>query len=485
MLRTTALLAPFLLLGVNGQHDGHDHGGSHAGHDHGSSSSSSVTTHEWAGIFPVSGTTQVWRAQKVNGAYADPMMGMVIVPATESSESMLTSLVPESATGFATTCTVVHNGETITPRAGVCYTLEFGSGSESTYTIDTTGVSHVAIFAEHFPTEFESDRHYLQDAADADVEPIATIPFTPGLVVPWGLAIGATITVAITTWVGVAFLVPGVKGVADKNPNTFGAIGNAFAAGALLAAAFFLILHEATHYIIFETEAMSAAIWGIMILVGFITASILDLFVAMIRGPEKAETETDKAGARTAGSVEEGQVAVEVQSPASKRVRVLCAILLGDFVHNLCDGLFIGIAFNMCGGSFGWTVTAATVYHEIAQELSDYLVLTDPKQGNLSPFVALLLNFISGLSVILGAVIVLAQTPDNKAIGMLLAYSGGVYVQIGAGECMGRVYAQANTICLRFFSIVMFLVGATAIGLVLLNHEHCSVGGDAHAGHNH
>ena len=46
---------------------------------------------------------------------------------------------------------------------------------------------------------------------------------------------------------------------------------------------------------------MSAAIWGIMILVGFITASILDLFVAMIRGPEKAETETDKAGARTAG----------------------------------------------------------------------------------------------------------------------------------------------------------------------------------------
>ena len=184
MLRTTALLAPFLLLGVNGQHDGHDHGGSHAGHDHGSSSSSSVTTHEWAGIFPVSGTTQVWRAQKVNGAYADPMMGMVIVPATESSESMLTSLVPESATGFATTCTVVHNGETITPRTGVCYTLEFGSGSESTYTIDTTGVSHVAIFAEHFPTEFESDRHYLQDAADADVEPIATIPFTPGLAPP-------------------------------------------------------------------------------------------------------------------------------------------------------------------------------------------------------------------------------------------------------------------------------------------------------------
>ena len=34
-----------------------------------------------------------------------------------------------------------------------------------------------AFFAEHVPTEFENDMHYLQDAAGADVEPCAEIKF--------------------------------------------------------------------------------------------------------------------------------------------------------------------------------------------------------------------------------------------------------------------------------------------------------------------
>ena len=33
------------------------------------------------------------------------------------------------------------------------------------------------VFAEHVPTEFENDMHYLQDAAGADVEPCAEIKF--------------------------------------------------------------------------------------------------------------------------------------------------------------------------------------------------------------------------------------------------------------------------------------------------------------------
>ena len=45
----------------------------------------------------------------------------------------------------------------------------------------------------------------------------------------------------------------------------------------------------------------------------------------------------------------------------------------------------------------------------IAQELADYVVLTDPKQGNLKPMIALILNFVSGLSIILGIITVMAQ----------------------------------------------------------------------------
>ena len=92
----------------------------------------------------------------------------------------------------------------------------------------------------------------------------------------------------------------------------------------------------------------------------------------------------------------EGMPVVEGVDP-SRRVRVLVGVLLGDFVHNLVDGLVLGTAFGdkNCFKTMAWTITAATIYHELAQEISDYFVLTNPSQGNLKPSVALLLNFLS------------------------------------------------------------------------------------------
>ena len=93
----------------------------------------------------------------------------------------------------------------------------------------------------------------------------------------------------------------------------------------------------------------------------------------------------------------------------STRVRVLSGVLVGDFMHNLCDGIFMGTAFRFCNGPLAWSVTLATIFHEIAQELSDYLVLTDPAQGALQPPLALLLNGLSGLSVLLGLLVPLQR----------------------------------------------------------------------------
>ena len=43
-------------------------------------------------------------------------------------------------------------------------------------TLDTTGVAHVAFFAEHVPTEFEFDTHYFMSTDLAtDIEPAATL----------------------------------------------------------------------------------------------------------------------------------------------------------------------------------------------------------------------------------------------------------------------------------------------------------------------
>merc|ERR1711912_116083 len=106
-----------------------------------------------------------------------------------------------------------------------------------------------------------------------------------------------------------------------------------------------------------------------------------------------------------------------------------------------------------------------------------------------TPVTALLCNFLSGLSVILGAVVVLAQdSVSNFDQGMLLAFGGGVYLQIGASECMPRVHEYAKTSGLKLLSLLAFAIGATAIGIVLLKHEHCvpdSAAGGGGGGHAH
>jgi zinc transporter ZupT len=73
----------------------------------------------------------------------------------------------------------------------------------------------------------------------------------------------------------------------------------------------------------------------------------------------------------------------------------------GRCVHHL--QVFIATAFVTCDSFMGWSVATSAVFHELAQEISDYVVLTSPAQANLKPHQALLLNFLSGTSVLLGA----------------------------------------------------------------------------------
>ena len=99
---------------------------------------------------------------------------MVILPASAATEAALHASEAEAAHGFETTCIEVTSGGTITPAEDTCYTLVFDATSDdSTYTIDASGTAAIVIFAQHFPTEFERDTHYLYDASGADVEPVS------------------------------------------------------------------------------------------------------------------------------------------------------------------------------------------------------------------------------------------------------------------------------------------------------------------------
>ena len=54
-------------------------------------------------------------------------------------------------------------------------------------------------------------------------------------------------------------------------------------------------------------------------------------------------------------------------------------------------------------------------------------------------------------------------------------YGGGVYVHIAATECMSHVYSYSEPGGVKSLAgaFAMFCFGVIAIGLVLLDHEHC------------
>jgi zinc transporter ZupT len=147
------------------------------------------------------------------------------------------------------------------------------------------------------------------------------------------------------------------------------------------------------------------------------------------------------------------------------------SVLLGDFFHNFTDGVLIGTAFSLCNRELAIAVSVATVYHELAQEVADFFILTE--HCNIRPAVALLLNFVGGLSVFFGAIFILSVDVTANVTGCILAIGSGVYIFVAVGECLPRALQAQKTATDKAISVASFLVGVIPIGLVLLNHGHC------------
>ena len=152
------------MLGGHAHHHHHDHG------DHG------AEAFEWAGVFAMNDATHTWSMQKVGGDYADQTMRLVLIPTdTPTEENMHELEAGVEALIEGDSCTIVEDGETMSSIAatGSCFELHVGTGDDSTFTMDTTGITGMAMYAQHVPTEFERDQHYLKDSAGNDIEPIA------------------------------------------------------------------------------------------------------------------------------------------------------------------------------------------------------------------------------------------------------------------------------------------------------------------------
>ena len=118
------------------------------------------------------------------------------------------------------------------------------------------------------------------------------------------------------------------------------------------------------------------------------------------------------------------------------------------------------------------SIVVVTLFHEMAQEIADFVLLTH--YAGLSILKACALNLLSGLLVTLGGIVMLAGSPSDEAVGIILAMAGGVYINIAASETIPRIETFVKSRGDHALTLLSFILGAVPIGLVLLRHEHCA-----------
>lgn len=133
-------------------------------------------------------------------------------------------------------------------------------------------------------------------------------------------------------------------------------------------------------------------------------------------------------------------------------------ILLGDAVHNFIDGLVIAASFSI-SMHFGIITTILIIAHEIPQELGDFAVLV---YSGMKKHKALLFNFISQLTCILGGIAGYFMSSVNMFI-VLLPISAGGFIYISASDLIPELHKEKR-LKKSIISFVYFLIG---IGFVI------------------
>ena len=115
--------------------------------------------------------------------------------------------------------------------------------------------------------------------------------------------------------------------------------------------------------------------------------------------------------------------------------------LVGDGVHNFIDGMIIAAAFT-ASQDLGIVATIAIIAHEVPQELGDFGVLL---YGGLKAGKALLYNFVSALTAVAGALVVLMGLSDPAAFSpFLLSFGAGGFVYIACSDLIPEMHKHAE-----------------------------------------
>lgn len=115
--------------------------------------------------------------------------------------------------------------------------------------------------------------------------------------------------------------------------------------------------------------------------------------------------------------------------------------LFGDAVHNFIDGLIIGASY-LANIPLGLAVTLAVIFHEIPQEIGDFGVLL---YGGFSKNRALILNFLTALTAILGvAVAIFLSSYVENLTSFLIPFAAGSFIYIAGTDLIPELKKEVE-----------------------------------------
>ena len=146
------------------------------------------------------------------------------------------------------------------------------------------------------------------------------------------------------------------------------------------------------------------------------------------------------------------------------------SVLVGDGIHNFCDGVIIAAAF-LTEPTLGWVTAAAVIAHEIPQEAGDYIVLIN---AGFSRRKALLYNAFSGLAAVAGGVFGYHLVgPWSQVLPFLLVVAASSFIYIAVADLLPQL--QQRLAWRDTLSQVLWLaagLGLVVVARVLLQGGH-------------
>lgn len=139
--------------------------------------------------------------------------------------------------------------------------------------------------------------------------------------------------------------------------------------------------------------------------------------------------------------------------------------LFGDAVHNLIDGLIIGGSY-IASIPLGIATTIAVIFHEVPQELGDFSVLV---YGGFNKKKALMFNFLTALTAIVGAIIAfVVGSTIGGFVPLLVPFAAGNFIYIAGSDLIPELRKDTPEPKKAALQMMSLVLGVLPMLLLLL-----------------